>query len=196
MRRNATCLVFGSVALAACDSGRSPPAPEASATMVPVETPLVPEPSAVEVADRTAPPQAVPVLDDAALPEPTLFNLPDVPAGDVAENRAALTAIPARFLGQWDAPEGPCAPESEMFLTIRPGTISFHESQGAVGAIRRGKPGIVVRLEMEGEGESWTSEYALSLVRNSEQLAMREAAMAGPATIRRRCPPERGATGS
>ena len=128
--------------------------------------------------------------------EPTLFNLPDVPAGDVAEDRAALTAIPARFLGQWDAPEGPCLPESEMFLTIRPGTITFYESQGEVTAVRRGQPGIVVRLAMEGEGEKWDGEYAMSLVGNSEQLATREVSQSGSGTIRRRCPRAASPTGA
>lgn len=137
-----------------------------------------------------------PSADASPTAEPTLFNLPDVPAGDVAEDRAALTAIPARFLGQWDAPEGPCSPESDMFLTIRPGTITFYESQGEVTAVRRGQPGIVVRLAMEGEGEKWDGEYAMSLVRNSEQLATREVSRSGSGTIRRRCPPAASPTGA
>ena len=128
--------------------------------------------------------------DDAPpAPEPTLINPHRVPANDVADDSAPLTAIPARFLGQWDAIDGPCTPDSDMFLTIRPGTITFYESQGEVSGVRRGKPGIVVSLAMQGEGESWTAEYAMSLAKGGEQLATRELSQSGTATSRRRCAP-------
>ncbi|GAB5350176.1 hypothetical protein [Alteriqipengyuania sp. 357] len=188
MRGIATCLFAGTVPLAGCDTDRPAPAPEASATTARSEQPVViaPAPETVPAASAE---MTVPEPDATPTSQPTLFNLPDVPASDVAEDRAALTAIPARFLGQWDAPAGPCSPESDMFLTIRPGTITFYESLGEVSAVRRGNPGIVVRLEMEGEGERWTNEYAMRLVSNSEQLAMRATAGSASATTRRRCPP-------
>ena len=205
MRMMAGILAASALALAACEGERPAPAPERTTAAVDGE----------EVAIRTAPAPApapeemTPPLPDEAETapetdgakegadqplEPTLFNLPDVPSDDVAEDRAALTAIPARFLGQWDAVDGPCAPDSEMFMTIRPGTITFYESQGEVSAVRRGRPGIVVTLAMQGEGETWTSRYAMRLIRNSEQLATRISTGAGEAgsetVLRRRCPPE------
>tara|TARA_R100001129_G_scaffold127356_1_gene89422 strand:- start:76 stop:657 length:582 start_codon:yes stop_codon:yes gene_type:complete len=132
---------------------------------------------------------ATPAAGESPVPAPALINPHRVPAGDVADDIAPLTSIPARFLGQWDAIDGPCAPESEMFMIIRPGTIRFYESQGEVSAVRRGKPGIVVGLTMEGEGEQWDSEYAMSLAKGGEQLMTRLASEAGTGTVRRRCPP-------
>lgn len=221
----AAIAAMSALALAACDAERPAPAPEQTRAAVDgedVSIPSAPAANPEEIAppmpdgsenggqsvgetggetggetestsDRTAP-----------APEPTLFNLPHVPSDDVAEDRAALTSIPARFLGQWDAVDGPCAPRSEMFMTIRPGTITFYESQGEVSAVRRGRPGIVVTLDMQGEGESWSSRYAMRLVRNSEQLATRLTSGTGAAggesggetTLRRRCPPEGSAPAS
>lgn len=188
----ATMLASAGLAAGCAESERA--APEPAETIASSELADAPE------STREAPPEATtsatPTPDVSATPssEPTLFNLPEVPSGDVAEDRAMLTAIPARFLGQWDAQDGPCTADSEMFMTIRPGTVTFYESQGEVTAVRRGRPGIVVNLAMEGEGESWTSEWGMSLVNNSEQLATREISSSGTGTVRRRCPPER--TGS
>ena len=200
-------------ALVACDAERPAPAAEQTTAALDGEEVSIrtaPEPDP----DAMAPPMPGAAESSGAIggegegdgagtdpdPEPTLFNLPEVPSDDVAEDRAALTAIPARLLGQWDAVDGPCAPESEMFMTIRPGTITFYESQGEVSAVRRGRPGIVVTLAMQGEGESWTSQYAMRLIRNSEQLATRVNNGADGAgsetTLRRRCPPESGASAS
>ena len=205
MRMTPAAIIAGTVLLGGCDAGRPEVVSEDKGAVARAEPEAVPDgASASPVPDdslspapettETAPP--VPAEDQTSTPEPTLFNLPDVRAGDVAENRAGLTAIPARFLGQWDAPEGSCTPESDLFMTIRPGTITFYESQGEVTAVRRGKPGIVVRLAMQGEGDTWTSEYAMSLVRNSERLATREVSTSGTGTIRRRCPPAGNTTGA
>ena len=195
MRITAVTMLACMGLLSACDT--QAPAPSAQQTTAAIDgeeidiaaSEMAPAPSPTD-----APEGAVavgPEDGESPAPEPTLYNLPDVPAGDVAEDRAALTAIPARFLGQWDAPDGPCSPESEMFMTIRPGTITFYESQGEVTAVRRGRPGIVLSLAMEGEGESWTSQYAMNLGENREQLAVREVSQSGPGTTRRRCPAER-----
>ncbi|MBD59188.1 MAG: hypothetical protein CL808_03585 [Citromicrobium sp.] len=188
------------VLLTACDSQAPSPAPERTTAAIDGEEVAIeasePTPAPSAPADPAATKALDPEAEGTPAPEPTLFNLPHVPADDVAEDRAALTAIPARFLGQWDAPEGPCSPESDMFMTIRPGTITFYESQGKVTAVRRGRPGIVVTLAMEGEGESWTSEYAMTLGQGREELATREVSQSGTGTIRHRCPAERAATGS
>jgi len=198
MRIMAATMLASMGLLSACDTGQPTVVAEDDPAMAQGEPQPMPEsPSASSAPEDPMSP--APALPGEATPtsEPTLFNLPEVPSGDVAQDRASLTAIPARFLGQWDAPEGPCSSDSDMFLTIRPGTITFYESQGEVTAVRRGQgqPGIVVRLAMEGEGEKWTTDYAMSLVRNSEQLAVREVSQSGRGTLRRRCPPAASATG-
>lgn len=189
MRTMAVALLAGMPLLAACDTERPAPAPQETTATLDGEEVTLEQPEASMATASPAPPPG-----DEATPtgEPTLFNVPNVPAGDVAEDRATLTAIPARFLGQWDAVDGPCAPQSEFFLTIRPGTITFYESQGEVTAVRRGEPGIVVTLGMQGEGEAWTSQYAMRLIKNGEQLATRVDSDSGAGTTRRRCPPPTG----
>lgn len=176
-------LIAGCALLVACDN-RSPSRTPEETTMtvdgeeVTIETPPAPDANAA----------AMPEVGQTPIADPTLINPHRVPAGDVADDTPPLTAIPARFLGQWDAIDGPCTPDSDMFMTIRPGTIGFYESQGEVTAVRRGKPGIVVALAMEGEGEKWVSEYAMSLSNGGEQLAARMASETGSGTLRRRCP--------
>jgi len=180
-------LATGVVLLAGCDSQSPKSSPE--------ETTIAIDGKEVTVdATPTTDPADAPVPLDPATPEDPAAETPTpLPEGApqlgsaAAEDGAPLNAIPARFLGQWGGVDGPCTPDSEMFLTIRPGTISFYESQGEVTAVRRGKPGIVVTLAMQGEGESWTSEYAMALIRGGEQLATRELADTGTGTTRRRC---------
>tara|TARA_B100000678_G_C18169505_1_gene486586 strand:+ start:625 stop:1206 length:582 start_codon:yes stop_codon:yes gene_type:complete len=186
MRKAATpaLLIAGCALLAACDN-RSP-------SRTPQETTMTVDGEEVTIEASPTPhatDSAMPEVGETPIADPTLINPHRVPAGDVADDTAPLTAIPARFLGQWDAIDGPCSPDSEMFMTIRPGTIGFYESQGEVTSVRRGKPGIVIALAMEGEGEKWGSEYAMSLSKGGEELAVRMASETGPGTLRRRCPP-------
>lgn len=189
--RIATAAMLASCAglLGACDTKAPSPTPEETTIAVDgkeVTVEATPTPGAT---DSPAP------LDPEIPAADTAPAEADGPAGDEPDDDGApLNAIPARFLGQWDAADGPCTANSEMYLTIRPGTITFYESQGEVTGVRRGKPGIVVTLAMQGEGESWTSEYAMSLVRGGEQLATRVLPDSGPGSTRRRCAPERTAT--
>ena len=78
----------------------------------------------------TPPTTPSPAPSPAPSSEPTLYTLPNVPADDVARNRAALTAIPASYLGEWDGVEGSCAPGSDLRMMVRPGSIGFYESRG------------------------------------------------------------------
>ena len=180
-------LATGAALLAGCDTRSPESAPE--------ETTIAIDGKEVTVgATPSAEPTEAPVpLDPASPADGTPDSAPPLPdtaqqLGSAAtDDGAPLNAIPARFLGQWGGVDGPCTPDSEMFLTIRPGTIAFYESQGEVTAVRRGEPGIVVTLAMQGEGESWTSEYAMALVQGGDQLVTRELADGGGATTRRRC---------
>ena len=168
-------------ALTACDTKSPSTSPDETTIAVDGEevtiaTPAPEEPSeapmAIEADDADAP-------EGAFTSEPRMVEAPDADS--------TLTSIPARFLGQWDAIDGPCAPGSEAFLTIRPGTVTFYESQGEVTSVRRGNPGIVINLAMTGEGESWTSEYGMSLSKGGEELATRVLSDSGAGTLRRRC---------
>ncbi|MEL7690642.1 hypothetical protein [Citromicrobium bathyomarinum] len=177
-------LIAGCALLVACDNRSPSPTPDETTMAVDGEEVTIEATPAPDATDA-----ALPEVGKTSIADPTLINPHRVPAGDVADDTAPLTAIPARFLGQWDAIDGPCTPDSDMFMTIRPGTIGFYESQGEVTVVRRAKPGIVVALAMEGEGEKWASEYAMSLSNGGEQLATRMASETGSGTLRRRCPP-------
>ena len=104
-------------------------------------------------------------------------------------------AIPARFIGVWDAETGSCNPASDLRLDIAPATIGFYESQGTLTRIAEGVDGsTVVELAMEGEGETWemTMTMSLSGTGAAERLIVQHKAQAGepvPEPLRlKRCP--------
>lgn len=107
----------------------------------------------------------------------------------------AAAAIPARFIGVWDAETGSCNPASDLRLDIAPATIGFYESQGTLTRIAEGVDGsTVVELAMEGEGETWemTMTMSLSGTGAAERLIVQHKAQAGepvPEPLRlKRCP--------
>lgn len=155
-------------------------------------------PTAVESASTSASPphSTTPPTTPSPAPssEPTLYTLPNVPADDVARNRAALTAIPASYLGEWDGVEGSCAPDSDLRMMVRPGSIGFYESRGEVTAVRRTRDGLVVSLAMEGEGERWEEDYSMRLVAGRERLAVTASSYPDRITMRKRCPADRGSS--
>ncbi|WP_370183123.1 hypothetical protein [Alteriqipengyuania sp.] len=183
MRAAHAAMMLASLALlAGCDTGSRPSSPDETTIAVDGEEVTVTTPT------HDAPSEAPVQIESDDGDAPEAAAMPEAPVLANPDADATLTAIPARFLGQWDAIDGPCEEGSEMYLTIRPGTVTFYESQGEVTTVRRGKPGIVLTLAMAGEGETWTSEYAMSLVKGGEQLATRVISDSGTGTIRRRCP--------
>ncbi|MAS84285.1 MAG: hypothetical protein CL953_00130 [Erythrobacteraceae bacterium] len=176
-------LVASLALLTACDPQAPSPSPDETTMTVDGEEVTIASPAAEE------PSEAPMSMEGAEGSTPEGAAMPKPPTmAPQAEEDAPLTSIPARFLGQWDAIDGPCDAGSEMFLTIRPGTVTFYESQGEVASVRRGNPGIVINLAMAGEGETWTSKYGMSLSKGGEELTTRVLSDSGSVSLRRRCP--------
>ena len=103
----------------------------------------------------------------------------------------SLAAIPARFLGIWDAETGTCHPASDLRLEIAPDGIVFYESAGEVTGVSGGAGGpVTVALAMKGEGETWTMDMTLDLTGSGadERLITRHKGALGEPLARKRCP--------
>ena len=77
---------------------------------------------------------------------------------------ALATSIPARFLGLWAADEAGCRtpPASIEWLRVTPEALRFHESLGAVRAVRpRGDDAVELDLDFDGEGQQWQATRLL-----------------------------------
>ncbi|RNJ62363.1 MAG: hypothetical protein EDM03_12995 [Porphyrobacter sp. IPPAS B-1204] len=132
---------------------------------------------------------------EAAAPEP----VPAATAGNILKEPAseptAGSAIPAQFLGVWDAETGTCDPASDLRLDITPQAIGFYESQGILIRLAEAIDGsTVVELAMEGEGETWdmTMTISLSGAGATERLIVQhrgESGQPAPEPLRlKRCP--------
>lgn len=114
----------------------------------------------------------------ASMPPPT----PPDEMGDAPVS----AAMPARFLGHWDASKDSCGSEgSELVLNIEPGTLRFYESTVTPVTLRM-PDADTVQLEgrYEGEGDTWTETRTLTLD-GSDVLMVEDAA--GNVTRRVRC---------
>jgi len=101
-----------------------------------------------------------------ALPAPEPAGTAAGPAETSAPATAAAAAIPARFLGIWDAETGTCESASaELMLRIARDGIGFYESHGTVTAVTaRGDGTVAIDLAMEGEGDTWEMSMTLTLM--------------------------------
>lgn len=107
---------------------------------------------------ETAEPPAAPATTEVVISD-TVGAQPSAAAPD-----GVLTAIPAAFLGVWDAETGSCDPASDLRLEIAAQTIGFYESQGTVNRVVQNPDGwTVADLAMEGEGETWDMTMSLRL---------------------------------
>ncbi len=92
---------------------------------------------------------------------------------ETGPTRAArqLPGIPAPFVGVWDHVNGNCMPASDLRMEIEPQRITFYESVGTVREVSPlGEDAVGVRLDMEGEGETWDSTLRLTLSDDGEIL--------------------------
>ena len=81
----------------------------------------------------------------------------------------AAAAIPARFLGVWDAEFGSCDPESELRLRIAANGIGFIESYGTITRLTEAASGkVTLDLAMEGEAETWDTTFILETTGRGE----------------------------
>ncbi|WP_285711466.1 hypothetical protein [Erythrobacter oryzae] len=105
-----------------------------------------------------------PRQDEPAAPGPDATAALRSESPAPATSPAAADAIPARFLGVWDAETGTCDPASDLRLDITPQAIGFYESHGTLTRIAETLDGLtVVELAMEGEGETWVMTMTIGL---------------------------------
>ncbi|MFN3387805.1 MAG: hypothetical protein ACK40O_02670 [Allosphingosinicella sp.] len=94
----------------------------------------------------------------------------EAPIEQTAEPAAesALTAVPQRFRGRWNASAEACAAGAgEMGLEVAGDTLRFHESVGRVQSVRQVAPNAVeAELAFEGEGQSWRETRTLRLLQD------------------------------
>jgi len=99
--------------------------------------------------------------------------------------------IPTSFVGRWGLTPADCDPDNladKGLLTIKPDKLIFYESKGTVNAISRRSPyDITIRLDMTGEGQSWTSETHLVLDAASTRLVRTEVSAPATAYRYKRC---------
>jgi len=101
---------------------------------------------------------------EAAAPEPAPATTAGSMLKEPASGSTAGSAIPAQFIGAWDAETGTCDPASDLRLDINPQAIGFYESQGTLIRLAEAIDGsTVVELAMEGEGDTWDMTMTLSL---------------------------------
>lgn len=117
---------------------------------------------------------------------------PPAPATDAKPAAAAKVhrtppRIPPAFVGEWNALPADCGTSrNDSRLRIAPDRITYWESSGPVTAVRITAPGAIeVRLQLSGEGETWTRIERLEL-QGDVLTAIDEA---GGRLQRQRCPP-------
>ena len=111
-------------------------------------------------------------------------------ASDAGSARQA-DAIPATFRGVWDHAEGTCMASSDLRMDIGADDIEFYESMGEVTDVEVvGPDEIVVSLDMEGEGEQWTTRTRYTLSQGGERLTPMDADQEDSyePMVRKRCP--------
>lgn len=93
------------------------------------------------------------------------------PAPEAVTAPAATATIPASMLGVWDYENGSCNPASDLRLEITSDRLEFYESVGDITNITVDNArNVVVALDMEGEGETWTQRTRLTLGSDGESL--------------------------
>lgn len=147
MKRTSILLGFV-IALAAC-GGEADTADSSSDTVTDEQT----ETAAADTAPDK--PEADAADDEA--------SKPDTPEDKPSEPETAANVIPARYQGIWDYIEGTCARESDARKEISGKEIIFYESIGTVTSVAPDGDDVVVALDMEGEGETWTQTIRLSV---------------------------------
>jgi hypothetical protein len=97
----------------------------------------------------------------------------------------ATTAIPAKFLGKWDASAEECGRASIMTLTVSANELRFHESVGEIETVtEEGPDAVTVAGPFEGEGEQWQGTMRLELSPDGNTLTTTNS---GTVTPRVRC---------
>jgi hypothetical protein len=112
---------------------------------------------------------------------------PAIASSAAMVSSAASIALPAAFVGKWDAPPKPCSTEyrAEMQLDITATGLSFFESGGNFKSVKVNSPtDVVAQVSMSGEGETWESAMHMVLTDKGNTLTIDE----GKGGVRVRCP--------
>lgn len=131
-------------------------------------------------------PDAGPGANQAAAP-PAVAEAP-ANAGEAAPPPppAIGKAIPAAFLGVYDASLEACGKPSDRRLAVSATALRFHESIGTVREVTDAGAGAIrVEADYEGEGESWRSLRELRLDDGGAKLTV---SGDGTSLVRVRCP--------
>jgi hypothetical protein len=121
--------------------------------------------------------EAKAAIDKAVAANVTAAALKGLP---VPQPRAHALAyeVPPSFVGRWGMTRADCNPDrsdTKGLLTISPDKLGFYESKGRVDRIVRHSPyDVTLRLDMTGEGQSWTSTMRLTLDAASTRLIRTE----------------------
>lgn len=107
-----------------------------------------------------------PAPDNEAAPPAGMEAPIEEAAEPVAE--AALTAVPERFRGRWNASVAACRESSgDGGLDVAGDALRFHESVARVRSVRQVAPNAVAaELAFEGEGRTWTETRTLRLLQD------------------------------
>ena len=99
-----------------------------------------------------------------------------------------LSAVPDRFVGEWNASLSDCGTaNNDSRLLIGKHHITFWESDGPVMAVvSEGRYEIALILHLSGEGETWIATEHFKLSQDGEELT--SVNLPGDGFVRRRCP--------
>ncbi|MBV7266111.1 hypothetical protein [Erythrobacter ani] len=102
---------------------------------------------------------------DLPAPSTPKADEPEQDSGDDTAPPAGNSGlIPTQYHGVWDYEGGTCERTSDLLMEISASEILFYESIGLVTATESEGGDVVVTLDMEGEGETWTQQTRFSLV--------------------------------
>jgi hypothetical protein len=96
---------------------------------------------------------------------------PDSVAGpDAQAQPATALRIPERFQGEWQRDRAACGSADEGRLLVGPGSVRFHESDGALQALHADGQRLDLALLLRGEGQSREATYRFVLSRDGSRL--------------------------
>jgi len=98
------------------------------------------------------------------------------------------SAIPDRFVGEWNASLADCGTDkNDSLLRIGKNHITYWESGGPVKAVvSEGRDEVALILHLSGEGQTWVATEHFKLSQDGETLT--SVKLPGDGFVRRRCP--------
>lgn len=146
-----------------------------------MSTNIVEEPASSDAPDVTTVPDATPAFPAP----PPVGTQADAPHPDMRP-ASPTGAIPAALQGRWTGLNDACGDRSaDLELTVKPRSLIFHESVGAVKGVASDANGSLrVDAAFTGEGDSWSKTLLLRPSANGRELTIIND---GTAVTRKRC---------